>query len=112
MIVKTHSKRRDCASNVRRTALLDQGYNKKDKFENRIPLVLDFHPALSSIGKKIRELVPILHASDDMERIFVEAPLVSFPRPKNLKGELIRSRVQRSVGEGMKRCGKSRCQIC
>ena len=47
-----------------------------------------------------------------MKRIFVEAHLVSFRKHKNLKGELVRSRVQRSVGEGMKRCGKSRCLIC
>ena len=100
------------ARDVSITALLDQGYNKKDKFENRIPLVLDFHPALSSIGKKIRELVPILHVSEHMKRMFVEAPLVSFRRPKNIKGELVRSRVPRSFAERMKRCGKSRCQIC
>ena len=100
------------ARDVSRTALLDQGYNKKDKFKNRVPLVLDFHPALSGIRKKIRELVPILHALVDMKRIFVEAPLVSFEKPKNPKGELVRSRVQRSVSEGMKRCGKSRSQIC
>ena len=53
-------------------------------------MVLDFRPALSGIGKKIRELVLILHASHDIKRIFVEAPLVSFRRPKNLKGELVR----------------------
>ena len=66
-------------------------------------MVLDFRPALSGIGKKIRELVLILHASHDIKRIFVEAPLVSFPRPKNLKGQIVRSRVQRSVVEGLKR---------
>ena len=73
------------ARDVSRTALLDQGHNKKDKLENRVPLVFDFHPALLGIGKKIRELVPILHASVDMKRIFVEAPSVSFRRHKNLK---------------------------
>ena len=97
---------------VSRTDLLDEGYNKKDRLENRVPLVFDFHPALLGIGKKIRELVPILHASVDMKRILVEAPLVSFRRPKNLKGELVTSRVQRSFCEGMKRCGKRRCEIC
>ena len=60
---------------------------------------------------RVNVYIYILHASDGMKRFFVEAPLVSFWRPKNLKGELVRSRVQRSVGEGMKRCGKSRCQI-
>ena len=56
------------ARDVSRTALLDQRYNKKDKLENRVTLVLDFHPALSGIEKKIRELVPALHASDDIKR--------------------------------------------
>ena len=46
------------ARDVSITALLDQGYNKKDNLVNRVPLVLDFHPALSGIGKKIRDLVP------------------------------------------------------
>ena len=75
-------------------------------------MVLDFRPALSGIGKKIRELVLILHASHDIKRIFVEAPLVSFRRHKNLKGELVRRKIQRSVLEGLKRCGKSSCLIC
>ena len=46
-----------------------------------------------------------------MKRIILETPLVSFRRPKNIKGELVRSRVPRSFAERMKRCGKSRCQI-
>ena len=49
-----------------------------------------------------------------MKRIFGEAPLVSFRRPKNLKDELVRSKIGGRViwGKGMRKCSKVRCQIC
>ena len=75
---------------------------------------MDFHPAFSPIGYKMREFVNILHASDDMKQIFTESPQVCFRRPKNLKDELVRSKIgnKRSNKGVIVKCGKIRCQIC
>ena len=72
------------ASGASRTALLYHGSKSKCEIEDRVPLVSDHHPALSGIGKKILELIPILLASEDMKQIFHEASLVSFRRQKHL----------------------------
>ena len=58
--------------------------------------------------------INILHALDDMKQIFTEPPQVSFRRPKNLKDELVRSKVgnRQSNKGGMINCSKTRCQIC
>ena len=81
---------------------------------DRIPLVFDFHPALSEIGKILISLWPVMHASGIMKEIFSEKPLTSCKKPKNLKNELVRSRIKdrESKNQGMRKCGKKRCQIC
>ena len=80
------------AREVDKSSLLsrDSGRGSSDE---RVTLSIDFHPAFSRIGNKMREFVNILHASDDMRQIFTEPPRVSFRRPKNLKNELVRSKV-------------------
>ena len=50
-----------------------------------------------------------------MKNVFEVRPLISYRRPRNLKDELVRSRLKKGEGgysKGMKRCGKTRCQIC
>ena len=37
---------------------------------NRIPLAMNFHPALSGVGNIIDSTWPMLHASNDMKEIF------------------------------------------
>ena len=49
--------------------------------------MVNFHPALSGIGKVVNSLPPILHTSDDM-KFFGGKPIVSFRRSRNLKDEL------------------------
>ena len=80
----------------------------------RIPLVINFHPALSGVNNIIDSLWPILHASGEMKDLFKEKPIVAFRRPRNLKDELVRSKLKRenNIVKGMYKCGKSRCQIC
>ena len=66
--------------------------------------MVNFHPALSGIGKVVNSLWPILHASDDMKRVLGEKPIVSFRRPRNLKDELVRAKLkdERGISVGMK----------
>ena len=88
--------------------------SKAKENSKRIPLVVNFHPVLSGIGKVVNSLWPILHASDDMKRVFGEKPIVSFRRPRNLKDELVRAKLkdERVISVGMKKCGKSRYKVC
>ena len=94
-------------------------FQDKERFvdNNVVPLVLNFHPALSGISQKVKSLWPVLHASDDMNKVFKNIkPLISFRRPRNLADNLVRSRIKEASNtredKGMKKCGKSRCQIC
>ena len=100
------------ARDVDRDSLFQRN-SRRDVSNERVTLVLDFHPALSRIGRVIRNLCWILHASNDMKCIFQQPPGVSFQRVKNLKEELVRSRIRilDDGRKGMVKCGKSRCQI-
>jgi hypothetical protein len=52
---------------------------------NVVPLVLNFHPALSEVSDKVNSLWSVLHASDEMKEVFKDKkPLISFRRPRNL----------------------------
>ena len=82
-----------------------------------VPLVLNFHPALLGVSQKVKSLWPVLHASNEMQDVFKDTkPLISFRRPQNLADYLIRSKINGATNtrkdRGMKKCGKSRCQIC
>ena len=99
----------------RREDLLFQNIRSKAKEKSmRIPLVVNFHPALSGIGKVVNSLWPILHTSDDMKKVFGAKPIVSFRRPRNLKDESVRVKLndERIINVGMKKCGKSRYKFC
>ena len=80
------------AREVDRSSLLVRDSGRGNS-EERVTLLIDFHPAFSRIGSKMREFVNILHASDDMKQIYTESPRVSFRRSKNLTDELVRSKV-------------------
>ena len=75
---------------------------------------MTFHPALSGAGKITESLWPILHASEDIRSIFEEKPMTVYRRPKNLKDNLVRSKLmgEDSGDKGMRKCDKSHCQIC
>ena len=49
-----------------------------------------------------------------MRVIFVDKPMVAFKRARNLDDDLVKSRLKRHREEkrGMRKCGKTRCQIC
>ena len=88
---------------------------EKDLKSNILPLVLNFHPALSGVGEVVNSLWPVLQASEGMREILGDMkPLISFRRPRNLADNLIRSKVKKVnvEGKGMKKCDKARCQIC
>ena len=96
-----------------RNKLLCQDIKGIKSNRDGIPLVMEFHPALLGVSRVIGSLWPILHASDD-GKIFEEKPILSFKRLRNLKDVLVKlkRRINKESVVRMKRCGKSRCQIC
>ena len=79
------------AANTPRTETL-QPHPPKQPLQ-RTPLVVTFHPCLSSLPKIVKKHLPILHTSRKLEKAIPNPPLVSFRRPRNLKTLLIRTRV-------------------
>ena len=58
--------------------------------------------------RNIDSIWPILHAFDDMKEIFQNKPMIPYRRQKNIR---IIWLGEGSTDKGMKKCGKSRCQI-
>ena len=103
------------SKNKRRESLLCQDTkNRKSSGKDKIPLVIDFHPTLLGLSKMIDLAWPVLHAPESMRKVFGEKPMVAFRGPRNLKDAMVRAKVKRenNLDRGMKKCGKSRCQIC
>ena len=90
-----------------------QGQQAKKK-EDRICLVLDFHPALKELFGILHELHSIVGLSENFLKVLPEKPLLSFRRPRNLKDHLVRSKLRNLEysDRGMNKCGKRRCQVC
>ena len=65
-----------------RNSLLSQ--EKRGEVNNRVALVLNYHPALSKIYGIIDSSWPVLHASDAMNKIVEARQLISYGRPRNL----------------------------
>ena len=97
-----------------RKALLCQDKGNKNKEDNRVSLVIDYNRMFTGLGRTIHGLGGALHAWDDMKRIFEKPPNVSLTKPKNLKDELMRSKIKGIEGsnKGMRTFGKARCKIC
>ena len=80
----------------------------------RIPLVIDFHPSLPDITGILRQYHHLLQQSETMKHVASQVPLVTFRRPRNLKNFLVRGKLgsyshpQPVIGP----CNKSRCQVC
>ena len=75
--------------------MIFQKLRKKNKNLSTVPLVVSYHPALDGLGDIIKSLLPILHASNEMRRIFPELPLFAYKRVRNLKNDSVRSKVKR-----------------
>ena len=80
-----------------RDSLLSRDVKSGNLKRNKIPLILNFHPALSGVRSIIDSLWPILHASEDMKKVFGERPMVNYRRPRNLKDELVRANLKEKV---------------
>ena len=96
----------------REETLREGRQNRNDK----IPLVVTYHPGLPNIGQILRELHPILESSDRCSRAINGVPMVSFRRPKSLADYLVHAKVNRRLEgvsqRGTYKCESRRCDVC
>ena len=60
----------------------------KKKASERIPSVVSFYPAVSGIDGVIESLLSILHASEDMKKVFRDNSMIAYRRPRNPKDKI------------------------
>ena len=108
----------DKARRQDRVTLLDKANGKHEHSGNgRVLFVTTYHPALNNLGKVAGRLHSMLTVSEEHRKVFLQPPLISFKRCKNLKDILVRAKLH-SEGAGVPHnkgctpCGKSRCQVC
>ena len=90
----------------------------KDQKDGRIPLVLTYHPALHKVYDILKESSNVLLVEQKRKELFQNKVFLSFRRAKNLKDQLVRSKLPVSDDEslsvkGCYKCnGRKSCQIC
>ena len=79
----------------------------------RIPLVVTYHPLLNSLGKLLSKNLSILYMDEEVKKVFYPRPMVSFRSARKVSSYLVGARVypfESSVGSF--KCNKSRCKVC
>ena len=94
---------------VRRKDTLVKKEKNKD---NRIPLVVTYHPDLPPVGQIINKHWPMLHHKDRTKKIFKNRPIVSYKRPRNLRDMLVKSTFNYQENLWNNGIGCSPCKRC
>lgn len=79
---------------------------------DRIPLVLTYHPQLSSIKRIVSDLQPLLDNNEKLSEIFPNRPVITFRQPPNLRNILVRSKISPTLPNGTFPCKKTNCKLC
>ena len=93
-----------------------QGLEKSEENnqENRVPLVITYHPTLCNLPKILRRHLPILQVSEGMKQVVLNPPLMAYRRPKNLNDLLFRATLKppEQIYEGTRQCERLCCKTC
>ena len=101
------TKQMDKASKLPRETLLEYGQKST---QQRIPLVVTYHPSLPNLGHILHKHFYLLQATPPhLRKAFAKPPLLAFRQPANLKNILVRTR---EPVHGSGPCGKPRCTKC
>ena len=101
------------ASSIPRSnTLTNSVHNGTDN--NKIPLVLTYHPFNFKVRDVIRKNFHILKNDPQTSSIFSESPLVSFRHNKNIRESLVSSSLtsKTSLSEGTFPCKRGNCKTC
>ena len=99
---------------------------KPPKNQKRTPLVVTYHPNLTSLPHITRNNLHILHESEEMKSIFPEPPLISYRRCRSLRDLLVSAKVasnpppgpqsqhqdDKSLDTGSHKCNAKKCCVC
>ncbi|PIK49128.1 hypothetical protein BSL78_13997 [Apostichopus japonicus] len=87
--------------------------------DNKLPLVVTFHPNLPPLQKITSNNHNILLTSDRLQRAVPEKPIIAYRRPRNLRDLLVRAAVPpltsnpTPIQHGTFKCDRtSRCIVC
>ena len=81
--------------------------------QNRVPLVITFHPALKPLTHIIKQIQPILRNDQCLQKILPKPPIVAYRKPSNLSNIITKSKLQNNQANlGTTPCNKPRCQLC
>ena len=82
--------------------------------DDKIPLVLTFHPFSYKVRDVISRNFLILKNDPETSAIFTDTPLISFIRNKNMRNNLVRSALRQNLPApaGTFSCSRARCYTC
>ena len=82
--------------------------------DDKIPLVLTFHPFNYKVRDVISRNFQILKNNSETSAIFTDNPLISFRRNKNIRDNLVRSALRQNLPAPASTfsCSRARCYTC
>ena len=87
---------------------LDKLFERPNKKETGVPLVVTYQPGFHNLCAIIRKYFRFLYVE---ENVFIPAPFVSFRSGYSLRNHLVRAKMSPLIREkGTFCCGKSRCE--
>ena len=92
---------------LERSELLKE--KRKDKNEERVPLVLTYSRHLPDIHKIVRRHMHVLRKSEKMARVFQTPPIVAYRRDKNLCDVLVHGKTNKALKRVDNTCS---CRVC
>ena len=92
---------------------LDELFERPDRKETGVPLVLRYLPRFHNLSAIMRAYFTFSYTEEKVKRIFTPALFVSFRSGYSLRNHLVRDKVYPLIREkGTFCCGKSRCESC
>ena len=82
------------------------------EFHSASHFTLAFHPHNHAVKSIILKNFKLLQNDPDTGRIFLQPPLISFKRDKNIGNFLVRRGFQTSNQAGTFKCARPRCKTC
>ena len=78
-----------------------------------VPFAVTFHPKLTFLSKKMKELSESLHLDLEVKDVFTPTPIVSFRSTRKINYYLVRAKLyllKQNIGS--RNCDKNRCEVC
>jgi hypothetical protein len=89
-----------------------QPSSQLDSDNDRIPLVITFHPSNAHVKNLILKNYKTLSQHPSTRDIFTHTPLTSYRRAKNLSDTLVRAKDPQLEAPGTSPCKRPRCKTC